>query len=397
MSTKGERDGIAVANQEQYLNVLGAPGAGKSTFLKRLGLCALEALDRDDTSPTQDQYSHAKLPVFLSMNEFDCDKEDVIDFVHRELEICGFANLASSFTPEPLEKGMFLLLFDGLDEVQQSSIDKTVRKIRDFLTLFPKNRFVTSCRTAFYRNHFPDFCDVVLTDFDERQISAFVKNWFSASGDLDRNTAEKLIDRIMDPSHSAILELAGTPLLLTFICIVYDSTQKLPPNRSTLYERALRILLEEWAAEKRVHNSPVFEALTSDLEIEVLSELAHPAFEDDELFFSREKLTDFFDRWLANELHKPKDLKGSEILDAIEKQQGLLVQRASGIYSFSHLTIQEFLAARRLKEAPDLRFIGKHLIDDRWREVFLLMCGMGKADKYLNEMASCHRKLLSFA
>lgn len=35
------RNCLELANEEQFLNVLGAPGAGKSTFLRRLGLEAL--------------------------------------------------------------------------------------------------------------------------------------------------------------------------------------------------------------------------------------------------------------------------------------------------------------------------------------------------------------------
>lgn len=40
-SDADKQDGIKVANQQQYLMVLGAPGAGKSTFLRKIGLEAL--------------------------------------------------------------------------------------------------------------------------------------------------------------------------------------------------------------------------------------------------------------------------------------------------------------------------------------------------------------------
>ena len=39
--TRDKRDGLDIANQKQFLNVLGQPGAGKSTFLRRIGLEAL--------------------------------------------------------------------------------------------------------------------------------------------------------------------------------------------------------------------------------------------------------------------------------------------------------------------------------------------------------------------
>ena len=38
----GKKDGLLLANQEQYLMVLGALGIGKSTFLRKVGLEALK-------------------------------------------------------------------------------------------------------------------------------------------------------------------------------------------------------------------------------------------------------------------------------------------------------------------------------------------------------------------
>jgi predicted NACHT family NTPase len=55
---------------------------------------------------------------------------------------------------------------------------------------------------------------------------------------------------LKDPKHQATRELARTPLLATFLCLVYDDRQKLPTNRAELYGDALRILLERWAASK---------------------------------------------------------------------------------------------------------------------------------------------------
>jgi predicted NACHT family NTPase len=41
------------------------------------------------------------------------------------------------------------------------------------------------------------------------------------------------------------------------------------------------------------------------------------------------------------------------VLDALEAQHGLLIERAKGIYSFSHLTFQEYFAAQFLINSAD--------------------------------------------
>ena len=58
-----KESGISVANQQQFLMVLGGPGIGKSTLLRKVGL---EALKR-----TQGSYEHECLPVFLPLQRFN--------------------------------------------------------------------------------------------------------------------------------------------------------------------------------------------------------------------------------------------------------------------------------------------------------------------------------------
>ncbi len=68
------------------------------------------------------------------------------------------------------------------------------------------------------------------------------------------------------------------------------------------------------------------------------------------------------------------------ILNAIEVQHGLFVERAKGIYSFSHLTFQEYFTARYIvdnaEEGAVQQLVRNHLPDERWREVFLLVASL---------------------
>jgi predicted NACHT family NTPase len=61
-----KQDGLKVANDKQYLMVLGQPGAGKSTFLRRLGLEALKG--------KKSGYKHECVPVFLELKRFTTGK-----------------------------------------------------------------------------------------------------------------------------------------------------------------------------------------------------------------------------------------------------------------------------------------------------------------------------------
>ena len=91
---------------------------------------------------------------------------------------------------------------------------------------------------------------------------------------------------------------------------------------------------------------------------------------------------------MEQELNAPRSLNADQILTAIEVQQGLIIRRRQDAYSFSHLTIQEYLAAKKLWEGEGWRaVVQEHLFEERWGVVFELMAGMGKADALLLAMA----------
>jgi hypothetical protein len=81
--------------------------------------------------------------------------------------------------------------------------------------------------------------------------------------------------------------------------------------------------------------------------------------------------------FLATNLNVPKHLDGEAVLNAIAVQQGILVERAEDVYSFSHLTLQEYLTAQYVADNNLIeQLVNCHLFHPRWREVFLLVAGL---------------------
>ncbi|NEQ51855.1 MAG: NACHT domain-containing protein [Leptolyngbya sp. SIO3F4] len=359
------QDGLTAANNEQYLMVLGGPGVGKSTFLRKLGLEALA-----------NGLAHNLMPVFIELKSFKSEEISLQQAIAKELEVSGFP-YAENLVEFMLSEGKMLLLFDGLDEVPSRQVDEVIEQIKDFCDRYSQNRFVTSCRIAAYKGGFNRFTDVTMAEFDNEQIEQFVQRWFSSELDEDSWTAERFWALINQSENTSAKELAQTPLLLTFLCLVYDRSQSLPPVRSDLYGKALDILLEDWAAEKRIERDPIYQGLYTGLEKELLAEIAYQSFKDDQLFFSEQEITEQIATFLADTLDAPKYLDGANVLNAIEVQQGILVERATNAYSFSHLTLQEYLTACYINSEWSIQeLISQHLTDERWREVFLLVSGL---------------------
>ena len=362
-------NGMKAANDEQFLMVLGGPGIGKSTFLRKIGL---EVLKKDGTLEKE------CIPVFLELKKFREEEIDIQQKIVEEFEICKFP-AADVLVAEALEQGKLLVLFDGLDEVPSDNLNQVIEKIENFVDQHDKNSFVASCRIAAYRSSFRRFTDVTISEFDDDQIAQFITRWFGSEEDKELETAEKYLELLGQKEHAATKELAQTPLLLTFLCLVYDREQTLPNKRSTLYGQALNIILSEWSAQKRLARDPIYEGFHPDLEKEMLSKIAYESFKDNQLFFSKDTITDRLKTFLADTLDAPKGLNSDNVLKAIEVQQGILVERATDAYSFSHLTLQEYLAALYIVENRlDKKVVEQHVGDKRWREVFILIAGLIK-------------------
>ncbi len=372
--------GLQAAKDKQYLMVLGSPGSGKSTFLRRIGLEAFKG--------SKGNYQHDCWPVFVELKRFNNSEISLEKFIVEEFKTCRFPTPEAQ-TEKLLKEGKLLILLDGLDEVPTKNLDAAVTQIQDFVDRHHQNRFIISCRTAAYRSGFRRFSDVTVAEFDDDQIEGFINNWFGSEPDKQAGTAKKCWEILQKEENQAAKELGQTPLLLTFLCLVYDRSQNFPDNPSVLYRKALRILLEEWASEKRILRDEIYSGLHTELQEILLSEIAHKGFQADRLFFEEREIIQDIKGFLAGNCNAPQNLDGKAVLNAIAVQQGILVERAEDIYSFSHLTLQEYLTAQYIDDNRQVeQLVTQHLTDKRWKEVFLLVAGLmrGGADELLLQM-----------
>jgi hypothetical protein len=178
-SKKDCRLGMKVANDTAYMMVLGGPGMGKSTFLRKVGLEALKQ--------GRGEYQHTCIPVFLELRKYRWDKAIGINLqekIAEEFRHCGLPEYQDC-TERLLEQGKLLVLFDGLDEVPTELLGQMTEAIKNLVDRYSKNRFIASCRIAAYRSfqNFSRFTDVAIANFDELQIQCFIESWFNNSPD----------------------------------------------------------------------------------------------------------------------------------------------------------------------------------------------------------------------
>lgn len=374
-----------VANEKQYMIVLGHPGSGKTTFLRKVGIEALKY-------GHQSEYKHRCIPVFLELRNpklIASEEINLIEAIAQEFGNCGLPRYQEC-TEEFLEKGNLLIILDGLDEVKSDYLPPMTREIRNLLDKYPKNRFLASCRIKAYGNFqdFQRFSDVYIADFDREQKKTFIDLWFASHN--RQHWGEECWQKLTSSNNEGINELTKTPLLLALMCILYNDTGEFPQKRSSLYKETLSVLLSKWDASKQIDRNEVscYQGLDSERKKLMLADIAFENFVDDNLYFEEELVKKQIVKSLASILPEENYINGEKVLEEIETKHGLLIKRDKTQYSFSHLTLQEYLTAIYIFDRDlDLKdIVEQYFFDKRWREVFLLLAGLKTADTLLLEM-----------
>jgi predicted NACHT family NTPase len=365
---------LEAVERHDKLMILGKPGAGKTTFLKWLALQC-----------NGGKFNQNRVPLFITLKEFaETDGQpDLLGFIAKQLTECGIENGLVVGT-KILQTGRSIVLLDGLDEVRSQDHDRVLNTIRQTAEKFDASQFVITCRIAAKEYIFEQFTEVEVADFDNKQIANFACKWFQPKDPIKAEEFPKELK-----ANPRLKELATNPLLLTLLCLVFEEGGRFPANRAELYTEGLDILLKKWDAKRNIKREEVYKQLSLQGKKDLLSQVAYNAFERSDYFFKQrfveEQIWDYI-RDLPNPHTAPETLQLDieAAIKSIESQHGLLVERARGIYSFSHLTFHEYFTARWFNEKADGDFgvLISHVTDKQWREVFLLTVTMLKsADK----------------
>ena len=351
------------------LFILGKPGGGKTTFLKYLALQAA----REDLN---------QIPIFVTLREWQAEG-DLLAFLARQFEICGFPE-AAPFIQLMLQHTDFgLVLFDGLDEVPQEGErrDRAIAALRDFARQYPRAQVLITCRNAASDVTFEGFKFVEIADFQEGQMHAFVRKWFRAAKAPE--VAEQFWKALNEDENRGIRELGSQPLLLTLLCLTYQETLHFPQRRVEIYEEALEALLKKWDSSRQIARDSVYKNLSLGRKRQLFARLAATFFDKGFYFIPQHDLvqaiTDYMQGLPPVGKEHRGEIDGTVILQEIEAQHGILVQCAQRIYTFTHLTFQEYYTARYVAENTQrgaLKRLLIHVHEARWHEVILLVASM---------------------
>ncbi len=395
---------LQAACQEPFMVLLGDPGSGKSTFVRRLAGW-LAAAQLKEAEPPVGFNGSDLLPVLIQLRDLAArldpavlaamsgDKRSraleqaVAQQIKDDLETLGVKEFYGGLM-EALQSGNCFLVLDGLDEVPEAK-RACVRETVMILLQQRLSRVIVTCRIRSYNGEavLPHFKDYILKPFNEEQIKKFINNWYVLQVRNRQLKEKEAEDKQNDLEEAALspqlFELSSNPLLLTVMASLHTRFIGLPRQRVTLYRDTIDLLLERWQRNKSGDNiGGISVELKAFLENkkELWLAMEHLAYEAQRSGMNgNEAKGEAADlpRWRAREILERYVSANTalEFLDYADQRTGLLVGRGGeankpGEYSFPHRTFQEYLAGRYLlrqrAENPATAFYAHATEGDLW-------------------------------
>lgn len=322
--------------------LLGDPGAGKTTSLKRLAIGFLKKFDEE---------SQIGIPILIRLQALHADEslvQNVLEVTGVELEYDeklaagARARFRENAVAEILSSLRACLLIDGLDELHPRAKARIIGELRNLLFLSARYRILITCRTAEYAQHFERAIRYVIEPLSDTQIELFAQKW------IGEEKAKDLLLRIREAPYGGTEVL---PLTLAHLCAIYQRTGSVPEKPKTIYRKIVRLLLEEWDEQRSVQRTSAYSNFEIDRKEEFLRAIAAElTVRGNRGGFEHAQLDRAY-RAVCRSFALPES-DCRRVVREIESHNGLILEVDYEKFDFSHRSIQEYLTAEYLLRLP---------------------------------------------
>ena len=383
-----------LAAAQDRLLILGAPGSGKSTFVKYLALClagtGIDDWTRDVNITTLECWSHGALtPIYVELRRFVASKHFPADVKtpatadHLWAYICAdvLGDDLSAYADDlryDLEHGHAVLILDGLDEVPypegklKDRQNQLISLASSLNTRYATSRVIVASRPYAYEGWtLPGFEAVEITEFIDEHRIELANRLYQVAG-LDEESAHEKAQALNRQLGQIDPELKDRPLFVTLMATIYlkGEQEGLPTRRGALYRESILLLLDRWTASKAGMSSLV--ELLGDKSLDDLYDrLAALAYDVHNTYGDQPGTPEIDESLLYKHLKPLGRTTAAELIPYLSENAGVLVSPGQDdekdVFHFAHRTFQEYLAGAHMVslcvEADSFQLVRDHIME----------------------------------
>lgn len=219
--------------------VQGAPGAGKSTFVRHLR----HELAQDATA--------GQPALLLTIRHYvnTARNQTLLDYLLETTRSTFNIELEKEALRDALTLGLVVVIFDGLDEITDINLRADmVERVVSFGREYPAISILVTSRSIGYdRAPLPKktFSTLKLDQYSPTQSEEYVRRWFTFIERPD------LIQEFERESHT-VVDLKANPLLLSLLCVLYRERGSIPRRRRDIYASCADLLFHTWDSHRHI-------------------------------------------------------------------------------------------------------------------------------------------------
>jgi hypothetical protein len=363
----------AVNQSDNAFALIGSPGSGKTTAFRHLALTAAKGGKFKNKNV---------LPLFIQVRDLAKNEEKIVDYSCNFLNYIEIGNAKDVFLAL-LKSGKILLLLDGLDETKKEHQIELVKELKDLRLKYPKSTYCISARPFTLDIDLPNFkkWEVLPMPFGSR--IEFVKNWFN---NVNPEKGKILVDRALKKPE--LLDIGSNPLFLSIVCALFNNDLELPTNLDELYSRCVDGILGHWDAFRTIIRDTALKQFSFKERKIITSFVATYLFEHRKLVFSADDLIQTNCLTEVTQRLKKEIPPADTLLYSLNEDFGILVERAPGLFSFSHLTIQEYLVAEYIvNNRLEIKLCSELLLNDEYITILSFVIKLlPNADQFIHSV-----------
>jgi len=332
-----------ILNNGHKLIITGTAGIGKSTLLKHLFLSTLN-----------ESYL---IPVLIELRNINSNKP-LFDEIYGSLSNHDSHFMSEEYFKYSMEKGCYLILFDGFDELNSENLPKVEKEIQAITTKYKNNYYIMTSRPTSVFQGWSDFIEMESMSLTKQQAIDMVKKFecFGYETDIIKQFIE-VLGKSLYKTHKSF---ASNPLLLTIMFITYAERGRcIPDNLNSFYEEAFNALFYLHDDSKGTYKRNIESKLDKDDFKRTFSYLCFKSFFDNKQSMTENELRIYLER--AQSKLSLVSFSNDTMINDLTLATCLLVKDGRE-YTFVHKTLQEYFAAYYIHGLPD-EVINKVVLD----------------------------------
>lgn len=347
----------------KHVLLIGDPGAGKSTTLKRL--CRKLLLEGETHSDDHLQfpivirlrqaplnesvYQWLAASLGLSWKEQEVKKDD--DHAPNKTRILIGERELSEVVVEVLESARPLICIDGMDEVPSGRRERLELELAELAGKLRSARLIISTRSGDYVRAIDGVDVIELLPLTDGQI-----------GEVSRNVLGDPDAFLASIRALPVYESLRRPIALMQTLVLYKTNGMLPDQPNVTARNLIDLYLEQWDFHNRLRRESQYANFSPIRKRDFLSAVAfHLMYRSGSQSFTFDRAA--LERIYAD-IHQSFGLplsQASTVAQELETHTGILVQARLNAYEFSDVPTQEFLAASYIVHDPFTPRIFDHL------------------------------------